>query len=98
MNKKMKNFRRQIIEETDMGIYIWTIDKKPIMDDEGNYLCVPAKKGDVKVISALRNVVYGYLKDMGEEPRGAAVFLASRSGQWMTGQVIVIDGGVTIAA
>ena len=27
---------------------------------------------------------------------GAAVFLASRAGNWMTGQVIVIDGGVTI--
>lgn len=27
---------------------------------------------------------------------GVAVFLASRAGNWMTGQVIVIDGGVTI--
>jgi NAD(P)-dependent dehydrogenase (short-subunit alcohol dehydrogenase family) len=28
---------------------------------------------------------------------GAAVFLAGRAGSWMTGQTIVIDGGVTIA-
>src|ERR1700734_3416663 len=28
---------------------------------------------------------------------GAAVFLASRAGNWMTGQTIVIDGGGTIA-
>jgi NAD(P)-dependent dehydrogenase (short-subunit alcohol dehydrogenase family) len=28
---------------------------------------------------------------------GAAVFLACRAGNWMTGQTIVIDGGVTIA-
>jgi dehydrogenase/reductase SDR family protein 4 len=28
---------------------------------------------------------------------GAAVFLAGRAGNWMTGQTIVIDGGVTIA-
>jgi len=28
---------------------------------------------------------------------GAAVFLASRAGAWMTGQTIVIDGGVTVA-
>ena len=27
---------------------------------------------------------------------GAAVFLASRAGAWMTGQTLVIDGGVTI--
>jgi dehydrogenase/reductase SDR family protein 4 len=28
---------------------------------------------------------------------GAAVFLASRAGNWLTGQTIVIDGGATIA-
>jgi NAD(P)-dependent dehydrogenase (short-subunit alcohol dehydrogenase family) len=32
-----------------------------------------------------------------EEIAGAAVFLASRAGRWMTGQVLVIDGGVTIS-
>src|SRR5262245_44453343 len=32
-----------------------------------------------------------------EDIAGAAVFLASRAGAWMTGQVVVIDGGVTIA-
>jgi len=34
------------------------------------------------------------------EPRdiaGAAVFLASSAASWMTGQIVVIDGGVTIA-
>lgn len=31
-----------------------------------------------------------------EDIAGAAVFLASRAGAWTTGQVIVIDGGVTI--
>jgi NAD(P)-dependent dehydrogenase (short-subunit alcohol dehydrogenase family) len=31
-----------------------------------------------------------------EDIAGAAVFLASRAGRWMTGQTIVIDGGVTI--
>jgi dehydrogenase/reductase SDR family protein 4 len=32
-----------------------------------------------------------------EDIAGAAVFLASRAGQWITGQTIVIDGGRTIA-
>ena len=31
-----------------------------------------------------------------EDIAGAAVFLASKAGQWITGQTIVIDGGVTI--
>jgi NAD(P)-dependent dehydrogenase (short-subunit alcohol dehydrogenase family) len=39
------------------------------------------------------------LKRIGEpdDIAGAAVFLASNSATWMTGQTIVIDGGVTIA-
>jgi dehydrogenase/reductase SDR family member 4 len=38
------------------------------------------------------------LKRLGdpEDISGAAVFLASRSGRWITGQTIVIDGGRTI--
>ena len=39
------------------------------------------------------------LRRLGEpdDIAGAAVFLASRAGSWMTGQTIVIDGGTTIA-
>jgi NAD(P)-dependent dehydrogenase (short-subunit alcohol dehydrogenase family) len=39
------------------------------------------------------------LRRLGEpdDIAGAAVFLASRAGSWMTGQAIVIDGGTTIA-
>jgi hypothetical protein len=33
-----------------------------------------------------------------EDIAGAAVFLASRAGRWITGQTIVIDGGVTIVS
>jgi NAD(P)-dependent dehydrogenase (short-subunit alcohol dehydrogenase family) len=31
-----------------------------------------------------------------EDIAGAAVFLASRAGRWMTGQTLVIDGGATV--
>lgn len=33
-----------------------------------------------------------------EDVAGAAVFLAARSGAWITGQTLVVDGGTTIAA
>jgi NAD(P)-dependent dehydrogenase (short-subunit alcohol dehydrogenase family) len=32
-----------------------------------------------------------------DDVAGAAIFLAARSGAWVTGQVIVVDGGITIA-
>jgi hypothetical protein len=78
MTKKMKNIRRRIIEETDMGLYIWTVNGSPVGDDQGNYLSVPAVKGDVKTINKFRDVVYGYMRDMGMEPSGTPVFLAGR--------------------
>ena len=39
------------------------------------------------------------LRRLGEpdDIAGAAVFLAGKSGAWMTGQTIVVDGGTTIA-
>jgi NAD(P)-dependent dehydrogenase (short-subunit alcohol dehydrogenase family) len=39
------------------------------------------------------------MKRIGEpdEIAGAAVFLASKAGSFMTGQTIVIDGGATIS-
>ncbi|MDE2183825.1 MAG: SDR family oxidoreductase [Alphaproteobacteria bacterium] len=39
------------------------------------------------------------LKRLGvpDDIAGAAVFLASRAGAWMTGQTLVIDGGTTVA-
>jgi len=46
-----------------------------------------------------RSTQFAPLRRIGEpdEIAGAAVFLASRAGNFMTGQAIVIDGGVTIA-
>lgn len=72
----MANVRE--IQETNLGLYAWEVDGKLIGDDEGHFLTVPSVQGDVKKISALRNVAYSFLKDIGEEPRGRAVFLPGR--------------------
>jgi hypothetical protein len=74
----MKNVKRTIVEETNMGLYGWMIDGKLVGDDEGNFLTVPAVKGDVKKINALRDAVYGFLRELGLEPQGKPVFLAGR--------------------
>lgn len=72
----MKNVRRSIVPESEYGLYVWyTADKKIIRDDEGRELCIPARRGDVKAISALRDAAYGFLGDMGAEKNGQAVFL-----------------------
>lgn len=46
---------------------------------------------------ALRNYPLGRIGEP-DDIAGAAVFLASRAGSWMTGQTLVLDGGRTIAA
>lgn len=72
----MKNVRRQIVAETDMGLYVWvTDDGKLIVDEEGRQLSIPAKRGSMKAINLLRDYAYGFLGDMGMEKNGRAVFL-----------------------
>lgn len=71
-----KNVRRSIVPETEYGIYVWmTADNKMIKDDEGRPLCMPARRGDVKAINAMRNAAYGFLGDLGLEKNGQAVFM-----------------------
>lgn len=72
----MRNLRRQVIAETNLGVYVWvTEDGRIVADSEGRQLSVPSERGDVKKISALRNVAYGWLEDVGLEKNGRAVFL-----------------------
>ncbi len=47
--------------------------------------------------ATLRNTPLGRIGDP-DDIAGAAVFLASPAGRFMTGQTIVVDGGVTISA
>ena len=48
--------------------------------------------------SALARIEETPMRRLGEpnDIAGAAVYLASKAGSWMTGQVMVVDGGVTI--
>jgi hypothetical protein len=43
------------VEEVNYGTYLWqTSDGKIVTDEDGNYMCIYAIKGDVKKIKQLR--------------------------------------------
>lgn len=68
-----------VVEESQFGLYVWAMpDGTWIGDDEGNYLCVAAQKGDRNKIAALKNVAHNYLRDMQMELVGGPVFLSGR--------------------
>ena len=74
-----RNVRSRVIQETNYGVYIWVMpDGKPVMDEDGNYLCVAAKQHDLTKIEALKRVAHYWIKNMGVEPCGNAVFQAGR--------------------
>lgn len=68
-----------LIEESQFGLYVWAMpDGTWVGDDEGNYLCVAAQKGDRRKIEGLKYAVHNYLRDMQMEPVGGPVFLSGR--------------------
>ena len=52
-----------VVEETNIGLYIWMLPSgEPLSDDDANFLCIPARKGDKKRMDLLRQAAasYGY--------------------------------------
>jgi hypothetical protein len=46
----------QVVEETPFGLYVWEMpDGRWVGDDEGNFMNIPAKKGDIRRIEQLRD-------------------------------------------
>jgi hypothetical protein len=55
------------VEEVNYGTYLWSLpDGKLITDEEGNFMCIYAIKGDVKKITELRNFAKSYGVEEGE--------------------------------
>lgn len=49
---RTKSIRR--VRETNNGLYIWQLPEgKPLMDDEGNFLCIPSQRGDLRKMAEL---------------------------------------------
>ena len=55
------------VEEVNYGTYLWSLpDGKLITDEDGNFMCIYAIKGDVKKITELRNFAKSYGVEEGE--------------------------------
>jgi len=55
------------IEEVSYGTYVWQMpDGKLVTDEEGNFMCIYANKGDIKKITELRNFAKSYGIDGGK--------------------------------
>lgn len=49
------------VEEVNYGTYLWQMpDGKLVSDEDGNFMCIYAIKGDVKKITELRNFAKSY--------------------------------------
>jgi hypothetical protein len=57
----IKNIKKEIIEDSILGIYVWEMpDGRWIGDDDGNFLSVTSKKGNRSRIDALAREVSSY--------------------------------------
>lgn len=69
-NKKPKGkMKVSIVEESQFGLYVWVTEQGGVvMDEDGNYLNIPAMKGDQARIELLRQAAKDYGVD-GGSPR-----------------------------
>ena len=55
------------IEEVNYGLYVWQMpDESVVMDEEGNYLCIPSMRGDIRQIKKLKDAAKHYGLDEGK--------------------------------
>lgn len=56
-----KKSRTSVVEETNIGIYVWEMpDGSWVADDEGNWMNIPSKKGDLRRINMLKEAANSY--------------------------------------
>jgi hypothetical protein len=48
---------RTVDEGIPYGVYVWQIDGREVIDEDGNHLVAPARRGDMKAIHNLTRFV-----------------------------------------
>lgn len=69
--------RTRVIEEVSYGVYIWEMpDGRWVGDDDGHYLTLTCKKGDMLRIMPYVDLVKKLIKESGQEVAGGLKFFA----------------------
>lgn len=72
----MNKPKARIIEETNLGLYVWQMPNGQIMgDSDGNYLSIASVKGDRSKIANITHVAHSVLRGNGIKPEGQAFFM-----------------------
>lgn len=51
----MARMKVSVVEEVPYGVYVWQMpDGSVVKDEDGNYFCIAAMKGDIRRINALK--------------------------------------------
>lgn len=70
-SKPMKVKVSEVKPDLEYGLYVWILPTgKPFKDNDGNYLNIPALRGDIKKLAELRQAAIYY-----GQPEGTAKFL-----------------------
>ena len=63
----MANMKVTEVEEVGYGLYLWQMPNESLVCDEnGNYLSIPARKGDIRQIKRLKDTAKHYGIDEGK--------------------------------
>lgn len=51
----------KVVKETEYGVYVWQMPNGSIVgDDEGHWMCISAKEGDLRKVQALQDAARSY--------------------------------------
>lgn len=70
------NKRTRVVDEIGYGVYVWEMpDGKWVGDDEGHYLTLTCKKGDMMKIMPFVDVVKRFIKEAGYDFSGKLKYI-----------------------
>lgn len=71
------NKRTRVVEEISYGVYVWEMpDGRWVGDDEGHYLTLTCKKGDMTKIMPYVDIVKRFIRESGQEIAGGLRFIS----------------------